>query len=108
MAVVVSLNWQGVSPEQYDGVLEELGLDENGPDGGLFHVAGFADDGSLRVTDVWESAEAFGQFQQERLEPAVQKGGIETEPPAGGDGGDNNYVPAGERVAEMGATSIPA
>jgi len=108
MAVVVSLNWQGVSPEQYNGVLEELDLDQNGPDGGLFHVAGFADDGSLRVIDVWESAEAFGQFQQERLEPAVQKVGIETEPQAEVYAVHNIYAPAGERVAEMGATALPA
>jgi hypothetical protein len=107
MAVVVSLNWEGVSPEQYEGVIEELGLDEDSPNGGMLHVAGFMD-GALRVIDVWESGDAFGRFQEERLVPAVQKVGIETEPQAEVYPVHNVYVPAGERVAELGATSLPA
>ena len=40
------------------------------PTGAVFHVAGFTDN-SIRVTDIWESAEEFNQFVQTRLMPAA-------------------------------------
>ncbi|MGE0541967.1 MAG: hypothetical protein AB7R89_17485 [Dehalococcoidia bacterium] len=49
------------------------------PAGGLFHVAAFDEQG-LRVTDVWESAEAFQSFVEGRLMPGVQQIGIEGQP----------------------------
>ena len=107
MATVIAMRWQGVTPEQYEGVLQELDLDDNPADGGIFHVAGFSGD-VMYVTDVWDSQEHFGQFQEERLAPAVQKVGIQTEPKLVTYEAHNIYAPAGERVAQMGATALPA
>jgi hypothetical protein len=42
-------------------------------------VSGIADDG-LHVLDVWESEQAFNDFMEQRLAPAIQEIGIEGEP----------------------------
>lgn len=49
------------------------------PPGGIFHVAAFTDNG-LRVADVWESAEAFQKFVDERLMPGTKALGLLGEP----------------------------
>ncbi|WP_235459427.1 hypothetical protein [Streptomyces olivochromogenes] len=75
MAVVMSMSWAGVSPEQYETVREAVGSEEVAPVGGQVHVAWF-DDHGLHVIDVWESEETFQTFFAERLAPAVEKAGI--------------------------------
>jgi hypothetical protein len=47
--------------------------------GAKFHVAWFGDDG-FHVLDLWESAEEFQRFTEERLMPGVQKIGIQGQP----------------------------
>ncbi|WP_030273723.1 hypothetical protein [Streptomyces sp. NRRL B-24484] len=75
MAVVMSMRWTGVTPEQYDAVRDAVDWEQVPAAGGQVHVAWFDADG-LHVTDVWHSEEAFGQFLAERLAPAVEKAGI--------------------------------
>jgi hypothetical protein len=64
-----------MSEQQADAVLRELGLTNKPAPGQIFHVEGMAD-GNIRVVDVWESEEAFGQFMQDRLGPAFQRTGV--------------------------------
>jgi hypothetical protein len=45
----------------------------------MFHVVAMTDNG-VRVTDVWESAEAFDTFVRDRLMPGVKELGIPGEP----------------------------
>lgn len=79
MAVVMIMEWPGVTLEQYEAVRRTTRFEEDIPPGGIFHVA--AHDGSgLRVTDVWETADDFNRFRDNRLMPAVQQAGITTEP----------------------------
>ncbi len=40
-----------------------------------FHVASFSD-GVLRMTDVWDSEEQFGEFVQHRIAPGLAQLGI--------------------------------
>ena len=79
MAVVMKMHWAGVTPEQYDRVRELVRWEEEPPEGGLFHVAWFAD-GGLNVVDVWESPELFGAFAEGRLNAGTAEAGIDTEP----------------------------
>ena len=79
MAVVMHMEWDGVTPEQYDQARERVNWEGEVAEGARLHVPWFVDDG-LRVTDVWESAEDFDRFVNERLMPAVQELGIEGEP----------------------------
>src|SRR5262245_47602867 len=106
MAVAMFMEWPGVTQEQYDAVIEDLNLDQNPPDGGLFHLASLTDDG-LRVVDLWESAEAFDAFSAERMMPAVQNAGIESVPTIDVLPVHNVYAPGLDVIAHMGASSMP-
>jgi hypothetical protein len=79
MPIVMTMQWDGVTAEQYDRVRKEVNWEGNAPAGGMFHVASFAPEG-LRVTDLWESAESFNRFVEQRLMPGVQKLGIPGQP----------------------------
>jgi hypothetical protein len=79
MAVMMLMEWKGVTPEQYEAVRQFVDFEREAPAGGLFHVAAF-DENGLRVTDVWERAEDFQTFVEQRLMPGVQKAGIQGEP----------------------------
>jgi hypothetical protein len=79
MAIVMSMRWAGVTPQQYDEVKRIVGFEETLPDGAIFHVAAFDGEG-LRVVDVWETAEDFQRFAEAELRPGVEAAGIEGEP----------------------------
>ncbi|GAA1076477.1 hypothetical protein GCM10009663_17560 [Kitasatospora arboriphila] len=75
MAVVMSMDWAGVTPEQYDTVRDAVDWEEVPAAGGQVHMAWFDAQG-LHVTDVWDSQQAFEAFLAQRLAPAVEKAGI--------------------------------
>jgi hypothetical protein len=106
MAVAVLLEWPGLTEQQYDETMKAMQLDTRPPTGGLFHVAGPMN-GGWRVVDVWESAEAFQKFSEERIIPAVKKVGITTQPRVEIYPAHNVYVPATSTIAALGASSLP-
>jgi hypothetical protein len=63
---------EGVGTEMYDGVNAEMGVENDPPEGLIFHWAGEVD-GKWTITDVWETSEAYERFLEGRLMPAVQK-----------------------------------
>jgi len=75
MAVGFILDFPGATTDQYDQVLEKMGLEGHLPAGALFHAAGEGPDG-LRVVDVWESDEAFQRFAEEQIGPFSAEVGI--------------------------------
>jgi hypothetical protein len=79
MPIVMNMQWDGVTVDQYEQVRKLVRWETDQPAGGRFHVASFAANG-LRVTDVWDSAEQFNQFVETRLMPAVLKAGISGPP----------------------------
>lgn len=73
------MSWEGVSLEQYDAVRAVVNWEEEAPVGGMFHAT--AHDGKgLRITDLWESADDFNNFVNDRLMPEVVKAGLEGPP----------------------------
>ncbi|MGH8992607.1 MAG: hypothetical protein ACRDZ7_13955 [Acidimicrobiia bacterium] len=84
MAVTFIMEIPGATAEEYEAVMEKIGLAGPNPvlpEGGLFHCA-YAIETGWRVIDVWESEEAFGRFFAERLGDALQAAEIEGfEPP---------------------------
>jgi len=78
MAIVMRMEWPGVTPEQYDEACEVVGWERDMPRGAIFHVA-FFDEG-FKVVDVWETAEDFQSFVDSRLMPGIAQVGIEGEP----------------------------
>ncbi len=80
MAVAVEMNFKGATLDQYDQVIELMGLQAGqAPPNALFHWVAKTDDG-LRVVDVWETREAYDQFAQEQIGPYSQQVGIPAPP----------------------------
>lgn len=79
MAVVMYMEWDGVTPEQCNATRGKVLWETNVPEGAILHVPCFTDTG-LRATDVWERAEDFQNFVEQRLMPAVREIGIQGEP----------------------------
>ena len=95
MAVGVVLEFDGATLDQYDQVIEKMGLTPGGAGapGGLFHWVTQTDNG-IRVTDVWQDRETFEQFAQEQIGPFTAEVGI-TNPPRTSFFDVHNYLTAG-------------
>jgi hypothetical protein len=81
MPIAVVIDFAGATLDQYDAVCAAMGLTPGGavPPGALFHWATKTDDG-LRVTDVWETREAFDDFAENEIGPKTAAAGIEAAP----------------------------
>ena len=81
MAVAVEMSFRDATLDQYDQVIEKMGLKRGGetPPGAISHFVTKTDDG-IRVVDVWESKEVFERFAQEQIGPYTREVGIEGEP----------------------------
>jgi hypothetical protein len=84
MAVLIEQRLDGVTQEMYDGVNARLNAQANPPAGLILHSS-CATEGGWRIVDVWETAQAYQQFAEERIGPAVtayaQEAGIEPRTP---------------------------
>jgi hypothetical protein len=107
MAILVSMEWPGLTEAQYEAAMRELNMDADPPVGGVVHLAAFTGTG-LRVVDVWESEAAFQAFAEARILPAVQRVGITSEPRVDIAPLHNLYVPALSAVGLIGASSFPS
>jgi hypothetical protein len=81
VAVAVDMKFKGASLDQYDQVIQKMGLRQGGemPPGGISHWVAKTDDG-VHIVDVWESKEAFEKFAEEKIRPYTQEVGITREP----------------------------
>ena len=80
MSILVRFTPSSVTKDQYDASIRRL--EEQGdfpPDGAEYHCAYFVD-GSLRVSEVWDSREQFEAFG-ERLMPLLAEIGIDAGEP---------------------------
>jgi len=70
MAIGLRIKMTGGTQEQYDALHSHMGVDNEPPEGLIFHAAGPIDEG-WGIIDFWESRELFDRFQQSRLMPAL-------------------------------------
>ena len=77
MAVGVLIDVVGGTLEQYDEVVERLGMLPGGPTfpQEIFHWVAKTENG-FRVVDVWESQEAFERFAEEKVFPLLHEVGV--------------------------------
>ena len=70
MPVAVEMEFSGMTLEQYNGILEKMGLTPGGatPPEAISHWVAETPDG-LHIVDVWESREAFDRFAREQIGP---------------------------------------
>jgi hypothetical protein len=73
------MQWDGITPAQYDALRALVNWENEKPDGGMFHIAVFTDQ-AVRITDVWQSVEEFEMFVQNRLTPGVEQLSLPGEP----------------------------
>jgi hypothetical protein len=71
MAIGLIFQGTGVTPEQYQQVLDQVCPDNHPPPGMLYHAAGLGEEGMI-VVDVFESPEALQSFE-EQLRQARQQ-----------------------------------
>lgn len=57
----------------YDAISKLVAIEDDPPAGLIHHSVGFADDGTFRNYDVWESHQDVERFMDERLTPAVEQ-----------------------------------
>jgi heme-degrading monooxygenase HmoA len=78
VAIMMILEWEGVSPDQYEQVNEAVGVvsEADMPDGLISHVAAIDERGEMVIVDLWESEQALGSFVEKRLGPALAELGI--------------------------------
>jgi hypothetical protein len=81
MAVAVELDFEGATLEQYDQILEKMGLEPGGdtPPEAVFHWVAETDNG-IKVVDVWETREAFDRFAEEQIGPYSAEVGLPNPP----------------------------
>jgi hypothetical protein len=73
MAILVEQVFPGsINIEMIDAVTDEMDVDTHLPAGALLHVH-YEKGGRVHGVDVWESAEAFQQFTELTLRPAIGK-----------------------------------
>jgi hypothetical protein len=76
MAVLMEIDFPGVTAQQYDTVDRRVGARaDQPPEGLLFHTAIITDAG-LRVIDLWESIDACNAFFTRRLQPVIKEQGF--------------------------------
>jgi hypothetical protein len=73
MPVVTVLEFPGVTQELYEKAAARL-AQSDAPAGILYHACGSTGDG-WRIVDVWETAEVFDRFVDERYLPAMRAAG---------------------------------
>jgi len=76
MAVGYEMRFESATLEQYDEILELMGLRDGVA---VFHWVAKTDDGIV-VVDVWESDEQFSRFAEEQIGPYSQQVGIPNPP----------------------------
>lgn len=80
MAVAVILEYEHVSPEQYDAVIADMGMKDRRQPHQILHVAGPMPGGGWRVVDIWDSREAFEAFVCAQIVPIAAKYEITEDP----------------------------
>lgn len=81
MSVVVRHMPQGLTREKYDDVSRQMESAGNWPPESLdMHVL-FGSEGELRVSEIWDSADAFREFFDTRLVPALNEAGVAFDEP---------------------------
>ena len=75
--VLLLIDADGLTTDQYDQMASRMPAHaDGGSDGPWFAHTAAKRDGGIVVADLWESAEAFGQFAQEQIAPAGQVVGM--------------------------------
>jgi hypothetical protein len=80
---------EGMGQEQYDAINARMDVENDPPDGLIFHSAGEGPTGRWRIVDVWESRQHYQRFFEERLGPAITE--VSGQEPGQGEAPDTTW-----------------
>jgi hypothetical protein len=80
MAIGLWLRFDGGTQEQYEAVNAQMGVEDDLPEGLIFHAAGPMGQDNWSVIDFWESREHFDRFLEGRLGKAIEELGDQAPP----------------------------
>ena len=76
MSILTVFNLLSMDTRKYDQAIKDLeAAGQGNPEGRVYHVASLQEDGSIIVTDVWESAELLDEFGKTLL-PILENAGV--------------------------------
>lgn len=80
MAILMILEMDGVTTDDYDALNEAMGIDaDHLPEGLVSHAVGPTEDGGgLLIIDVWESEGDLNRFFEQKIGPGMAQVGIES------------------------------
>ena len=107
MAVSVVAHYPDLDAETYDKVVASLDMDVNPPVGAILHVAGESD-GSITMSEIWQTEQTFRAFLDYRLRPALRLHGVHRDPLVEIAPLHNVYAPELYTIERMGSMSLPA
>ncbi len=76
MPTAVHFDLPGMTRQEYDSLIEDLGLGKHAPSGGILHFSAPNPDGGWFILDIWESEQAFHAFAREVLIPTARRLGL--------------------------------
>jgi hypothetical protein len=81
VAVAIEMDFEGATLEQYEQIMEKMGLEPQGPTppGAIFHWVAQTPTG-LRIIDVWETQGAFDDFAEKQIGPFSAEVGVPNPP----------------------------
>jgi hypothetical protein len=72
-AVIAEWATGGHDTRTYDEITRRMDFDRDPPAGLIVHSAGATPEGGFRISDVWETREAYEAFEAERLKPVIDE-----------------------------------
>jgi hypothetical protein len=75
MPYAVITEWPdgGRDTRNYDAITRRMDVRADPPEGLIAHAAGATPEGGFRISDVWETREAYEAFHAGRLTPAIDE-----------------------------------
>jgi hypothetical protein len=71
-AIVSEWPTGGNDTRNYDEITRRMNIRDDPPAGLVAHCAGATPEGGFRISDIWQTREAFEAFESERLLPTVE------------------------------------
>lgn len=104
MSVAIFTRFAGVDSDRYDEIMAALHLDLDPPEGAILHVATESPEGIV-TCEIWQTADAFHRFFQQRLRPVLMRRRIRDEPTFRVVPLHNLYAPDLTAIERLGAAS---
>ena len=76
--VVMTMNVEGLTHEEFRAILNETGVEAR-PEPGIYEHISHPTETGMRIIEVWDSQAGFEEFAERRLTPAVARLGINRE-----------------------------